>query len=56
MLCAAGEEASTPQPVLMDVAPREESATTAKDDSTSVSGSEASQVLADFGVYKGQGL
>lgn len=43
-----GADAAAPQPVLMDVAPREDSAT-AKDDSTSVSGSDAaSQVLSGF--------
>ena len=42
----AGAEANNPQPLLMEVAQREDSVTTGKDDSTSVSGSEASQVMA----------
>jgi len=37
-----GEDADAPQPVVMDVAPQDSGA--ARDDSTSVSGSEASQV------------
>jgi hypothetical protein len=41
----AGAEANNPQPLLMEVAQREDSVTTGKDDSTSVSGSEASQVM-----------